>query len=63
MFTSKGNLNPTPEQTESAYEDFQKAVSLGDKTTGTEDMIYIHCKKKQAEKEIMSADTGNIIIH
>jgi len=45
MFTSKGNLNPTPEQTESACEDFHKAVSLGDKTIGTEDMIYIHCKK------------------
>jgi hypothetical protein len=50
MFTSKGNLNPTPEQTESACEDFQKAVSLSDKTTGTEDMIYIHCKKKTRRK-------------
>lgn len=47
MFTSKGNLNPTPEQAESACEDFHKAVSLGDKTIGTEDMIFIHCKKKK----------------
>lgn len=51
MFTSKGNLNPTPEQTESACEDFHKAVSLGDKTIGTEDMIYIHCKKNKKKKK------------
>lgn len=44
-FTSKGNLDPTPEQTASACEDFHKAVSLGDKTIGTEDRIYIYCKK------------------
>jgi tetratricopeptide (TPR) repeat protein len=50
-FTSKGNLNPTPEQTESACEDFHKAVSLGDKTIGTEDMIYIYCKKDMKKKE------------
>lgn len=51
MFTSKGNLNPTPEQTESACEDFHKAVSLGDTTIGTEDMIYIHCKKNKKKKK------------
>jgi len=51
MFTSKGNLNPTPEQTESACEDFHKAVSLGDKTIGTEDMMYIHCKKNKKKKK------------
>lgn len=50
-FTSKGNINPTPEQTESACEDFNKAVSLGDKTIGTEDMIYIHCKKNKKKKK------------
>ena len=50
MFTSKGNLNPTPVQTESACEDFHKAVSLGDKTIGTEDMIYIYCKKNKKKK-------------
>lgn len=51
MFTSKGNLDPTPEQTASACDDFHKAVSLGDKTIGTEDMIYIHCKKYKKKKK------------
>ena len=51
MFTSKGNLNPTPEQTESACEDFHKSVSLGDKTIGTEDMIYLYCKKYKKKKK------------
>ncbi len=50
MFTSKGKLNPTPEQTESACEDFYKAVSLGDTTIGTEDMIYLYCKKFKKKK-------------
>lgn len=50
-FTSKGNIDPTSEQTESACEDFHKAVSLGDKTIGTVDMIYIHCKKEQEAKK------------
>jgi tetratricopeptide (TPR) repeat protein len=50
-FTSKGNLDPTPEQTESACEDFHKAVSLGDKTIGTEDMIYLYCKKNKKKKK------------
>lgn len=49
QFTTKGNLNPTPEQTKSACEDFHKAVSLGDKTIGTADMIYTHCKKDKKE--------------
>lgn len=47
IYTSKGNLKPTSKQTESACEDFNKAVSLGDKTIGTEDMIYLYCKKKK----------------
>lgn len=51
MFTSKGNLDPTPEQTASACDDFHKAVLLGDKTIGTEDMIYIHCKKYKKKKK------------
>lgn len=51
MFTTKGNIDPTPEQTESACEDFHKAISLGDKSIGTEDMIYIHCKKKKKKKK------------
>lgn len=49
MFTSKGNLDPSPEQTKSACEDFYKSVSLGDKTIGTEDMIYIHCEKNKKQ--------------
>jgi len=51
MFTSKGNLDPTPEQTESACDDFYKAVSLGDKSIGTEDMIYLYCKKNKKKKK------------
>lgn len=51
MLTSKGNLNPTPDQTESACKDFHKAVSLGDKTATTEDMIYIHCIKNRKKKD------------
>jgi antitoxin component YwqK of YwqJK toxin-antitoxin module len=51
MYTSKGNLSPTPEQTESACEDFHKSVSLGDKTIGTEDMIYLYCKKYKKKKK------------
>lgn len=47
QFTSKGNLDPSPEQTKSACEDFHKSVSLGDKTISTEDMIYIHCSGKK----------------
>ncbi|RTZ05261.1 tetratricopeptide repeat protein [Flavobacterium sp. GSP27] len=45
--TSKGNIKPTSEQTKSACEDFNKAVSLGDKTIGTEDMIYLYCNKNK----------------
>lgn len=49
-FTSKGTLNPTQEQTESACEDFTKAVSLGDTTVSTNDMIYLYCKKNKKKK-------------
>ena len=49
-FTSKGNLEPTAEQVQSACEDFSKAVSLGDQTIGTEDMIYLYCKKAKKKK-------------
>ena len=49
-FTSKGTINPTPEQTASACEDFTKAVSLGDKTISTNDMIYLYCKKDKKKK-------------
>lgn len=44
ILTSKGNLNPTAEQTASACEDFHQAVALGDETIGTKDMIYLYCK-------------------
>jgi tetratricopeptide (TPR) repeat protein len=47
MYTSKGKLNLTPEQTESACEDFHKATELGDISIGTEDMIYLYCKKNK----------------
>ncbi|MBL4753351.1 MAG: tetratricopeptide repeat protein [Flavobacteriales bacterium] len=51
VFTSKGTLNPTPEQTKSACEDFHKAKELGDSSIGTEDMIYIHCNKNKPKKK------------
>jgi antitoxin component YwqK of YwqJK toxin-antitoxin module len=51
MFTSTGTLNPTPEQTASACEDFHKAIELGDTSIGTEDMIYLHCKKNKPKKK------------
>ena len=51
QFTSKGNINPTPEQTQSACEDLYKAKELGDTSIGTEDMIYIHCKKNKPKKK------------
>jgi len=51
VFTSKGNLNPTDEQTVSACEDFHKAVSLGDKTIKTNDMIYLYCKKNKKKSK------------
>jgi len=50
-FTSKGSLNPTQEQTASACEDFTKAVSLGDRTVSTNDMIYLYCKKNKKKKD------------
>lgn len=51
MYTSKGNLNPTSEQTESACEDFHKAKELGDSSIGTKDMIYLYCKKNKTKKK------------
>ena len=47
LFTSKGNLKPTAEESKSACEDFNKAVSLGDKTIGTADMIFLYCGKRK----------------
>lgn len=49
--TSKGNLEPTNEQTISACEDFYKALELGDKTIDTSDMIYLYCKKNRNKKK------------
>lgn len=46
QFTSKGNLEITSEQTSSACVDFRKAKELGDNSIGTEDMIYLYCRKK-----------------
>ena len=51
QFTSKGNLDPTPEQTQSACEDLHKAKELGDKSIATEDMIYLYCKKNKSKKK------------
>lgn len=51
QFTSKGNLDPTPEQTQSACEDLYKAKELGDKSIATEDMIYLYCKKIISHKK------------
>jgi hypothetical protein len=46
----KGNSELTPEESDSACYDFNKAVSLGDKTIGTKDMIYLYCKKNKKKK-------------
>lgn len=51
QFTSKGNLDPTPEQTQSACEDLQKAKELGDNSLAVEDMIYLYCKKNKPKKK------------
>jgi len=45
QYTSKGNLDPTPEQTQSACEDLHKAKELGENSITTEDLIYLYCKK------------------
>jgi antitoxin component YwqK of YwqJK toxin-antitoxin module len=44
IYTSKGNLKPTEEQVESACEDLHKAVELGEKAQGIEDLIFVYCK-------------------
>lgn len=45
-FTAKGNLKPGSEQAQSACDDLNKAISLGDKSVETEDMILLYCKRK-----------------
>jgi tetratricopeptide (TPR) repeat protein len=44
LLTSKGNIQPTKEQTSDACADLKKAKQLGDNTV--DDMIFIHCNKK-----------------
>jgi tetratricopeptide (TPR) repeat protein len=44
LLTSKGNINPTKEQTSDGCTDLKKAQKMGDKTV--EDMIFIYCNKK-----------------
>ena len=44
LLTSKGNIQPTKEQTSDACADLKKAKQLGDNTV--DDMIFIHCDKK-----------------
>ena len=44
MLTTKGNIQPTKEQTSDGCADLKKAKQLGDKTV--EDMIFIYCDKK-----------------
>jgi len=51
QFTSKGNIDPTPEQTQSACEDLYKAKELGDKSIDTEDMLYLYCKNNKPRKK------------
>lgn len=47
IYTSKGNLHPTEEQVKSACEDLHKAVELGEKSEGIEDLIFVYCKGKK----------------
>lgn len=51
MYTTKGVLKPTSTQTASACEDFHKAKQLGDNSIGTEDMIYLYCKKNKPKEK------------
>ncbi len=51
MYTSKGTLTLSPEQAASACEDFYTAKDLGDTSIGTEDMIYLYCKKNKPKKK------------
>lgn len=44
IYTSKGNLQPTEEQVKSACEDLHKAVELGEKAQGIQDLIHVYCK-------------------
>ena len=44
MLTTKGNIQPTKEQTSDGCADLKKAKQLGDKTV--DDMIFIYCDKK-----------------
>ena len=44
MLTTKGNIQPTIEQTSDGCADLKKAKQLGDKTV--DDMIFIYCNKK-----------------
>jgi tetratricopeptide (TPR) repeat protein len=44
MLTTKGNIQPTKEQTSDACADLKKAKQLGDKSV--DDMIFIYCDKK-----------------
>lgn len=44
LLTTKGNIQPTKEQTGDACADLKKAKQLGDKTV--DDMIFIYCDKK-----------------
>ena len=44
LLTTKGNIQPSKEQTSDGCADLKKAKQLGDKTV--DDMIYIYCDKK-----------------
>jgi len=44
LLTTKGNIQPSKEQTKDACEDLKKAKSLGDNSV--DDMIFVYCGKK-----------------
>jgi tetratricopeptide (TPR) repeat protein len=44
---NSGDAEPTYKETQSACEDLHMAQKLGDKTTTTSDLIYLHCAKKE----------------
>jgi tetratricopeptide (TPR) repeat protein len=44
LFTTRGTIQPSKEQTKDACEDLKKAKALGDNTV--DDMIYVYCDKK-----------------
>lgn len=55
-YTSRGIIEPTAEQSQSACEDFYKAKDLGD-SEAVEDMIYVYCERNHIKPKPKKTDT------